>query len=98
MAIKPITPEEAITDKIASIPEKIFQAVNELIVSNLVNGSAKIYTEDIIDRFQNINDEFFSTTEIKDNGWLDFETLYENSGWDVSYNSNYVSSYTFTKK
>lgn len=41
--------------------------------------------------------------EIFDNGWLDIETVYEDSGWSVEYdkpgyNESYEASWTFKPK
>lgn len=99
MIIKPISPEEVVYD----IPDFVIEAVNTLIRKNFRGQSFSIKAKDIIAEGRKegrtgSNKDWFAEK------WMDFEDLYRESGWKVSYNqpcygdSDFDSYYEFTPR
>lgn len=101
--IKPITPNEIVESLDTIIPSAVIQAVNELLKENYRGiGGAHIRQKDIVIRALQI-DESLVETDIYKKKYLDIETLYEKSGWKVSYdspayNESYDAYFVFKKK
>lgn len=99
--IRPITPAAARAARVKVIPQEVFEVVNELIVRNLKpNGSTQMYArilqKDIMSgilEYSILRDKLMAeypgndlNTAIIQSGWLDFESVYRDSGWSsVSY-------------
>ena len=84
MQVKPITPEEAKKCREDYIPAEIIEVTNEFICKHLSNGRAR-FTQDelvteILKRMPNL-----SSQDLFYHKYLDFEPLFEEAGWDVSY-------------
>lgn len=100
--IRPITPAAAKAARVKVIPQEVFEVVNDLIVRNLKpNGSTQMYSrinqKDIMNgilEYQLLRDLLIRDfpginldQAIIDSGWLDFESVYLDSGWtSVTYN------------
>jgi len=98
---KPITPEQALNIKEASIPDEVYEAFNELLAEGIsIEGYCTIYQSEAIDRIQcKLNCE---RDEVSSKGWLDVETQYIKAGWEVEYdkpgyNENYEAHFKFSK-
>ena len=99
MAVKPITPIEAIDRK--NVPDGVIESFNELIIEKISQGTAEILQEDIIER---IISKGLATKEnrkdILTKRWLDVENIYKKEGWTVTYDrpaydESYEPSFTF---
>ena len=104
--MKPISPKEAEDKRIEAIAPQMVQAVNELIVENLVGNSSKVLQKDIVARYLKItNGEKMSKSELHEKNQLDFESIFEKSGWKVEYEKpiyyageDFEAYFKFTKK
>lgn len=86
--ITPLTPAEVKAKAIESIPSEMIQAVNELLIENASRHSITIHTKDIITRFRKLaNGKYDHVANVSEKGWLDFEPLFRNAGWSISFNS-----------
>ena len=101
--IKPIKPEEILDKKTETIPDEMFQAINELITLNWNGNEAKFRQDDLIERYlQKIGQDNLQSNRdiIFKNHYLDFEDIYRKEGWHVSYdkpayNENYPATFEF---
>jgi hypothetical protein len=88
--IQPIKPEEILDKKIATIPDHMIQAVNELIAKNWTGNMAEIKKEEILQRYFKISgkmDDRANRDKLYDDHSLDFEFAYQKEGWSVNYES-----------
>jgi hypothetical protein len=100
--MKPITPSQARKSKICKIPSVVIKAVNNLIATNLKGDTATVLLKDIVKEVRRLNPEMTSTL-LYENGWLDFESIFEKNGWKVYYDrpgycESYEASFEFTAK
>ncbi len=93
--VQVIKPNELAKRKAFTIPDKMIEIVNELLVENYRHGSKviTILQNEIRERWN--NDETWCTKN------LDFEPLFEQEGYKVvydkpSYGESYPASFTFT--
>ena len=101
--IKPITPDEVKH----SIPDFIIEAVNNLIQEKWDGHSAVITQDEILDLVTCDETDWGDNSKptrkkVFDKGWLDFEPIYRNVGWNVEYdkpgfNETYKAYFKFTK-
>lgn len=104
--MKPITPTEAEYKRIEKIDPEIIQAVNELIVENLVDGESTFKQEEIIERYFKIKKKPKTTKsrgDLFDRNQFTFKKIFEEAGWSVKferpdYTESFPSYYTFEKK
>jgi hypothetical protein len=94
---KPITPTEAAQGRIESIPSYVFEVFNELIVENLDMKGIATFTQDEVEK--RIMGRMPQGTQFTSR-WLDVESLYRASGWEVEYdkpgyNESYKATFTF---
>jgi len=99
--IQPILPEEVQGKKNSTIPDDIIDAVNELIVKEWNGSQSHILQKDIV-QLAIYKDPDLTSTIIFDNRWMNFETIFQAVGWNVSYdkpgyNESYEASFKFTK-
>lgn len=99
--VKPITPDEVKH----VIPDFIIEVVNKLIQEKWDGHEAIIKQDEIMDivSSDDEDDDKPSRQKIYDQGWLDFEPLYREVGWNVEYDKsayyeNYDAYFKFTKK
>jgi hypothetical protein len=101
--IKPISPKEIGAYKAKVFPDFVLESINELIAENFTNSRAVVLQKDIIARISSKMDGDSYDMKRKmifDKGWLNFEEIYRDSGWKVSYdkpayNENYDANFTF---
>lgn len=109
MELKPFTPADAEKAKKHHMHPIMIDAVNELLGENYNKaGRVKIYQEDVIQRAlqlfkERIGGSAITEQNIYDYGWLDFEDIFRNAGWNVQYDrpayyETYKAYYMFTKK
>lgn len=110
--IKPFSPDEARANKIFVLPPQLIQAVNELLSERYVDrGEIHMKLKDVKERVKQIfRAENTSDTAIgydptrgwSEKGYWDFEPVYRQQGWHVSYdgpayNESYDGYYIFKK-
>ncbi len=98
MPVQPIRPSEVAKQKKASFPDAVFEAFNEAIAANWVNGSSSFTQDEVVKLMVSKG-----LKNIFNNGWLNVEEVYEKAGWKVEYdspgyNESYSASFTFTAK
>lgn len=102
--MKPISPDEIIP----SIPEFVIEAVNILLKEKYkhATGKAVLIQDEVVEAILSAaekNGHDLPRQVLFSTGWLDFEHLYEQNGWEVVYDKpgyceTYDANYTFTKK
>ena len=99
--IEPIRPSDV--KKI--IPDFVIEAVNQLIKEKWDGYKAVILQDEIMDVISSDDpdNDKPSRREVFDKGWLDFETLYREKGWNVEYdkpgyNEFYNAKFIFKSK
>lgn len=102
--MKPISPDEIIP----SSPDFVIEAVNTLLKEKYkhATGKAVLIQDEVVEAILSAaekNGQGLPRHTLFDTGWLDFEHLYEQSGWKVVYDKpgyceTYGANYTFTKK
>jgi hypothetical protein len=105
--MKPIKPEEILDKKLATIPDHMIQAVNELIALNWKGDSATIKKEELLVKYfelSGLTNDRVNREKLYDAHALDFEFAYQKEGWSVTYDSptygdsDFESYYTFKIK
>lgn len=104
-SVMPISREEALKRRKENrngIPDLVFEIVNELLLTKPRKNNRIIITQDeILDKLTGDEDcGRFSRQAVFDNGWLDFEDIYREVGWKVTYdkpgyNENYKPYFIF---
>lgn len=106
MPVKPITPEEAHQEFCEKhVPDFVIETVNSLLATES-SRSGRIVTlmqDKIIEEIMK-NPAFpddANRQTIFDKRWLDFETIYKQAGWNVTYETpardeDFASYFTFT--
>ena len=97
MTNKPFSPDDALIKsvelKIANIPDFVIDAVNELLARNFINGTATFNQDDVIVAIQKRQD--IERHIIFNKKYLDFEDLFREQGWDVTYHKGaYYETWT----
>lgn len=94
--VEPIKPDQVKANKLASIPDEVIEAFNELIAKNFSDGFARVEQSDVIRLaiLKGLNRTLF------DHRWLDVEDLYRAQGWHVyydkpGYNESGEAAFTF---
>ncbi len=102
--IKPITPEEAVGEHGASIDPLIIKVVNKFLSDGFsrLNGEVSIKQEEIVTAYKAAGGKL-SGEQLFEKKQLDFEDLYREAGWKVSYNSpdrgeSFKEYFKFAKK
>lgn len=104
----PIKPKEVQAKRLASFPEEVFEAFNEMIEQEW-NGHSANFTLQSVGRLA--LQKLKATGEHRgltfqgmcDKGWMDVEPAYRKAGWSVEfdkpgYNETYEANFTFSKK
>jgi len=100
MSAKPITPKEAAEQKVASIPEAVIEAFNELIAKEFRAGTATVLQGDVV---QLASSKMGVSPANFDYDDLNVEPMYRKAGWKVEYdkpgfNETYPATFKFTKR
>ena len=84
--MKPISPEELNSIK-PVIPDRVIEVINNLIKKRYYKNIRffEIKERVIISEIVNQFGDNFDRNEIFENHWLDFEELYEQYGWKITY-------------
>lgn len=98
----PLKPDEIVDSLDIIIPKSIIKAVNMLLMDKYRGKPVSIKQKDIIKKALELDNDL-NRDKIFDNNYLDFESLFKKSGWDVSYESpsygdnNFDSYFSFKK-
>ena len=85
--ISPIRPQ----DLKLSIPEEAIKVINDLITKNWDGITGSFVTVKMSD----VKTEFRSSLGAYDERWLNFESVYKQSGWDVTYHKPSIGDNAF---
>ena len=106
--VKPITPQEVEEAMKNNIPSFVIEAVNKLLKKKWDGKKAIIAQDEIISEMKprnvlGLENGVRFRAAVFSNHWLDFEKIYEESGWKIeygrpSYGKPYIEYYKFTKK
>jgi hypothetical protein len=103
---KPITPAEVAEYQAKIFPAEVFDAFNELIAKDFVNGSSTVKQPAvkalIIEKIA-ANTPAGETPRPFEYKWLNIEEVYRKAGWKVEYdkpgyNETYDAYFVFRKK
>lgn len=89
-SVMPISRDEALKirkENRNGIPDLVFEVVNDLLLTKPWKNNRIIITQDeILNKLTGDEDcGKLSRQTILDNGWLDFEDIYRENGWKVTY-------------
>lgn len=96
----PIKPKHVQELKNKTIPEKVFEVFNKLIVDNWSGNSCTIMQDEAANKVAAALG--ISRHEVFKNSYLDIEDAYQKAGWKVEYdkpgyNESYEASWSFRK-
>lgn len=96
-----LSPTKIAKKHLASIPEVVFEAVNELLAKG-AGGSVSFTQDELLALLAKKAPEIKRATYF-DNGWLDFEAKYRAQGWSVefdkpAYCETYDAHWNFTPR
>lgn len=100
---KPISPDEVVAKKTATIPDEVFDAFNEVIGAHW-NGSESTFSQDeVVGVILSKLGDRLTSAELFKNHYLDVEPSYRAAGWIVEYDKpayceTYAANFTFRKK
>jgi hypothetical protein len=99
--IRPISPDEIMSNLDKIIPSAIIQSVNELLKDGYRGGDVTIKQKDIVKMAVNLDNSLVGNIDKKK--CLDFESIYEKAGWNVrydkpGYNETYDAFFVFSPK
>lgn len=83
--MKAITPEKAQELRAASIPDTVYQAINNLLVLKYNDLYIKITQAEVMEEIRNVAKQNYPKEVIVNKGWLNFENAYRSNGWEVKY-------------
>ena len=98
----PISPDEVVETKVATIPPEVFDVWNALIAKKwgASSGRAEIMQKDIVKELCEVLK--VERNKIFEMHWLDVEDAYRAQGWNVVYDrpgycESYEASFIFTR-
>jgi len=106
MSVKPITPRQMVSKKLAQIPDIVIMAFNNLITKHWNGMYSVVRQEDAIEEiilYSHETNKDKARAKIFAEGWLDVESIYEKFGWSVTYDEpgyyeDYPTTFTFRPK
>lgn len=100
--ITPVSPDEIMDNLVDIIPSYIIESVNDFLKLRYRNtGGVKITVDELIDKIH--TKKQISRNQLFDDKLLDFESLYRDNGWVVTFkkpdrDENFSQYYYFEKK
>jgi len=88
----PISPNDLCKLKRQSIPDKVIDSFNELIVKNWNNDCAVVSQKNVVDLISKKEGFGVNRSRIFKEGWLNIEEVFAEAGWQVSYSSSDYTS------
>jgi hypothetical protein len=100
--VKAISPNEIMENLDEIIPDFVIESVNSLLKKKFRGSAITIKQDELIKEIKGRNPSV-NREELFNNKWLDFESLFEESGWSVKYDKpgyreNYDAYFEFTPK
>jgi len=100
---QPLSPDETRQHKNKRIPDFVIKAVNEMLIKKM--GTSNYITlkqDDIANEAKKLG-KLKNTQVLYDNNWMDFEEIFREAGWEVTYdkpgyNEDYEPTFQFKKK
>ena len=90
--VKPISPDELIVQKKKEFPEVVIEVVNRLVKEKWNGKQAIVMQADIVNGI--LGNSRYTKNEIFEKHLLDFEDIYREQGWKVTYDKPaYCESY-----
>lgn len=101
MTIKPLRPEDIEISH--AIPEFVIKAVNNILSRRYRGRELTIPQSDIIQEILTVGPQTVTKSEIFAKDYLDFEDVYGEVGWEVTYdkpgyNESYEANFKFKAK
>lgn len=101
--VEPIHPDEVGAYKAKIFPAFVIEAFNTLIATKYIDGRAKVYQNEVIDKMIEMCNMQIDRDMIFKNGWLNIEEMYRSAGWKVrydkpAYNESYEAYFEFRRK
>lgn len=102
--IEPLDPNDVLSSIEENIPYEMIESINELILRNWKKNSSTFTRPELIELYLSKKGESnIEQNRINVYGFLNFEAVYEQKGWEVTFtpaNSNnaFTPEYTFKKK
>lgn len=99
--MNPISPQEALDQKISVIPGQMIEAVNILLRKHYNGTSAIIKQGELMCLFLKLySNEGLNPATVYANKWMNIENVYAKFGWSVSYDKpgyseDYEAYFTF---
>jgi len=100
MEVKPISPADALANKINVIPPEMIQVVNDFLTKRFNGGNTvTIKQDELLEAFMKVST--IPRQTIFDQHMLDFEPIYRKEGWTVyydkpGYSETYGARYEFS--
>ena len=87
MQVTPLTPHEAVQQKLEDVPEKVLNCWNKIIKSNLDKTNSSVTSRFTLDELAKmISSEMACSFDVaQSKGWFDLEPLFIKSGWNVQF-------------
>ena len=96
--VKPLRPDEILSNLSKTTPTVIIAAVNNMLTKYFKGGSVTIKQKEIMAEILRL-DSSLTSEIISENKWVDFEEVYRQFGWSVSYDGPaYCETYDATFK
>lgn len=106
--VKPVTPDEASNQRLASFEPEMITAVNNMIIKKLNTSrtEAVVLQKDIIEEYFKVKGVMETPalrSDLFERHQLDFEDIFREFGWIVEYDKpayceSYEANFTFKKK
>lgn len=107
--VKPFSPEEALAQKHANIPDFVIKAINGLLAKKIQGGQASFLQDEAVDAIlaempKEVDQNDHQRRQyVFSQNLLDFEALYRDHGWHVTFNKKCIgdtdpSNYQFRRK
>jgi hypothetical protein len=94
--IKPLRPDEILSNLAKTTPPVVITAVNNMLTKHFKGGSVTIKQDEIVSEILRLSPNI-SRHEVFENKWMDFEEVYRQFGWSVTYDKpGYNESYDAT--
>jgi hypothetical protein len=101
--VKPITPDDVVGRKEASIPSFVLEAFNDLIGGNWNGHESTFKQSEVVAEILKRAPPETTSGMLYERRWLDVEPIYERAGWIVVYDKpayceTYPATFTFKKR
>ena len=87
MQVTPLTPQEAVEQKLSDVPTKVLQCWNKIIKANLNKTNSSVTSRFTLNALAKMisSEMACSFGSAKNKGWFELEPLFIQSGWNVQF-------------